>query len=259
MIISSTRQVSLLLPNGVAKQTFAALEAPWVLRPAFYPWREYYEIILTNWVTALHWVYKLKLNPQHRIPGDRQLVRHMKPMGVWLTATLNLCESVHTWSDFLGVDTINYPNAFQWFQLVGQEFKTEELRLRHKTQGVESLRKDLSILKDQRNPYPIRGRCHSRALVEAALKLAMSGTAPKFERDRWLGKRNAPPGQEGFIHAYAAMLASSKKAGSGSVFIQDGQLLIRKGRGRDVLHIPPFLSKKNTRTLKTIRRNSSGA
>jgi hypothetical protein len=79
---------------------------------------------LDGWYTVvLHWVYKLKWNPGHKIPAPSRAVTGLKPLAEVMLAWLNLCEALHT----IGHGS-DYANAGDWFKSICWEYHNDYLK-----------------------------------------------------------------------------------------------------------------------------------
>lgn len=220
-------------------QALSHLEKPYPLEPEDYPWHEYYELISISWQASLHWVYKLKLNQNHKIPGNQVFARSRKPLGVYLCSMLNLCQEIHTWCPS------GYVNAWDWFSCIGDELKKLEISGETRTEENLRYRSEVKSLKNGDNPYFMTSRPHMYRLIQAFFNIDSSGKAPNIKTRSWITPKKAKDFEKGVVRAFEDLARhqerSLKKEGKGVLFVEDGLLMARLGSGNDCAVVPPLL------------------
>jgi hypothetical protein len=193
-------------------------------------------ITTTYWVLALHWVYKKKWNPKHKIPCKRDAAKKLEPLGNLFLSILNLCEALHT----IGYGQ-EYSNAGQWFTAVLLETKNEALAnflgLTNENSldaSIKSIRKDLSYYRNGHNPHDKNKNINTWRLIEAALKVTGSNKYPQIANELWRGVRAKE--NPGFLHAYSAWAAALESKNYQKMTLKNGKLvsLVKKEKGKPV-------------------------
>jgi hypothetical protein len=224
------------------KKVFASLPKATILYPSELNDEEVrvrLSLLSGNFNAAMHWVYKKRWNPKHKIPGPRSLVKSSEPLGNFLLSRLNLCAEVHLLKHPL---SRGYESAADWFDVVACEFRDELIKEhlgctnnKGKLSLIKSLRNELAILKAEENPY--KPDTKHWELIQACLEIIKSGIAPNFYKVFWRGKRgkNFPPG---FISSFSAYIASIESPQMKELIFKDGEFYLRSGRGSGLNKYP---------------------
>ena len=190
----------------------------------------------THWVLALHWVYKKKWNPKHKMPCKRDTAKKIEPLGNLFLSILNLCEALHT----IGHGQ-EYRNAGLWFAAVLLETKNQDfadfLGLTNKNSldaSIKSIRKELSCYRDGCNPHDKNKDINTWRLIDGALKVAVSNKYPQIANELWRGVRAKE--NPGFLHAYSAWAAALESKNYQRMTLKNGKLvaLVKKEKGKPV-------------------------
>lgn len=186
------------------------------------------------WLFSIHWVYKKKWNPKHKIPYQSD-AKKVEPFGDFLLSILNLCEALHTIHPFGS----HYSNAAKWFDCIAWELKNRDLLDLFDLSGkkgtddeVRTIRKRLADYRYGINPHDFQKEPHTWRLIEAALKVSCSKAFPKIGDEFWRGVRqkNKPLG---FQHAYSAWAAALESPTYQAMAIKNGKILVKQGRKKD--------------------------
>ena len=192
---------------------------------------------------ALHWVYKLKWNPDYKIPlSSRKMIALTKPYGQHLFSIMNLCTEFYLLAEFRfsGHPLLaQYPSSARWFALICQEIKENQIMQAvspnaSKTEIIKAMRRELALLKDEKNPYNQATEPHLWRLIETGLdlKIREPDAAPGIIRKYWTGMKNSDC--LGFIQAYSRLIAIQEEMPNYvATRIIDGKIYeIGKGKSR---------------------------
>ena len=184
----------------------------------------------------LHWVYKKKWNPAHKITDDRKLQKELKllePVSEVFLAWINLCEALHTFT------SIGYRSAGDWFSLISMEIHKETMQ-NCLTEGDRSIFYPGNASRIARrlskgiNPFNLDENFHQWNAVQAALNAEKSH--PLIYKTLLKGSQRQKP-HLGLAAAYSAFEVSKEKDGHRTFEIKDGVLMIISGRGKSRIRL----------------------
>ena len=238
-------KINAIIPSDIQepwKKVFASLPKATILTPPELSEDEVrvrLMLLSGQFNAAMHWVYKKRWNPKHKIPGPRSLVKSSEPLGNFLLSRLNLCVEVHLLKHPL---SRGYDSAADWFDGVATEFRDGLIKEylgctenKGKLSLIKSLRSELAILKAEENPY--KPDTKHWELIQACLEIIKSNIAPNFYDVFWRGKRgeNFPPG---FIYSFSAYIANIESPQMKELIFKDGEFHLRSGRGSGLNKYP---------------------
>jgi hypothetical protein len=178
---------------------------------------------------VLHWVYKLKWNPGHKIPAPSRAVTQLKPLAEVMLAWLNLCEALHT----IGYGS-DYANAGDWFKSICWEYHNDYLKgVLQETEDTgiwkPEAKRDLAAAISQKrltNPFDPQRYPAQWQVAEAIIKTKSSH--PLIYSSFWTGsQRHKVKGLA------AALSALENKRPKASYEIRNGEWITRDRQGRE--------------------------
>lgn len=187
-------------------------------------------------IASLHWVYKKRWNPSHKIPLS---AKTFEVWGDYFHALLSLCIELHAMHP-LGQQ---YVNAGEWFLCICREFRWGGLtaaQVKHsKRTDLEKLRDHIQKLRDFVNPIDDENEHHTWSLYEAAIQLQQTGKFPKAIRGLWTGSIKVGRFEnKGLVAASTALCNHLEKDTSLAAFwASDSGIVAQSGRGKDLTGI----------------------
>lgn len=184
------------------------------------------QIIETEWLCYMHYVYKEKWNRSHKLPGKSE---HTKIFGNYLLAALELCIQIHA----IHPNGAYYKNAAKWFDSICWEMKHISRREIHVEGGIKYfVKKCRSVSFDYKgyvNPHSKSTETHIYRLVDAVIEIHSSGLAPSVIDKYW----------KPFVKSLTAYTTYLDKDGVTCFFADaKGQLWIQSGKGRNQVLVP---------------------
>lgn len=176
------------------------------------------------WEISLHWVYKLKWGgAKYKIPFKRNLVKIVQPHGIVMFRILSLCEQCYSFQKY------GYESGLAWFfWIINHDLMPESYKhSRTKTERVSSGRQEISVLKENNNPFDPKTELHLWRVIELSTKMNRS---PNFEKEYW----------RPFITNYSKWISALKSPEWKTVLLDgDGEIMYRPGRGKGTIKISP--------------------
>lgn len=165
----------------------------------------HHHLIHSQFVVVVHWIYKKRWNPKHKIPANRVLVKNLEPLGDLYVSLLDLCNAVYELETILGFQCIGY---VLWFEKIILEIRHSELRVRlpnienikTKEEGYKEDYKVLEKIKNFKNPINKTTQPNYHNLLEKAFYLIKTKRYENLEKNQW----------KNFINAYSNYLKSTK-------------------------------------------------
>lgn len=193
-----------------------------------YIWYQHYRGVQE---AILHWVYKKKWNPRHRIPAPRNATKNLKglePISDIFLAWLNLCEGLHT------LAPSGYVSAGEWFSLIAVEIHKSIMLgcLLDKSDSilVDGVSRDYARdLHSGRNPFCKESEPHQWRAVEAAID--RKDSHPLLYKTLLKGSQRQKP-YLGLSATYSAFATFREKGGYPAFELKDGLLTKTSGRGK---------------------------
>lgn len=166
----------------------------------------YQEHSLGEFITAIHWVYKKRWNPKHKIPCNKQFAKIIEPQGDFYLSILELCNAVYEIHRFIGHECIEY---VLWFEKIMVETKMIEAskhipyleNLKSKKEEYEDKYKLLEQIKDFKNPLDKNSNYYFWELLNKSFYLIQTRNYENLEKNQW----------KNFINAYGKLLKAEKK------------------------------------------------
>lgn len=199
-----------------------------------------------NWCFISHWIYKVKWNPKHKVPGDINFTSLFEADGQFYASILNLCAQITLLNSSMHNPQILFGNIIQEFRNAElkriSEIAHENIWTRRKLADIQ--RKNHRLLIDGINPYETNDFPYLSHVIEKSLQIVGSNKFPTFTEDYWVGKYHKKTAKEpekvkGFLEAYTDKISNDlREECQMGRFDSQNQLVVRKGRGNHLTPAP---------------------